>query len=40
MWPRYTCDYRRLMSRFDAADHVFDEAVPAAPTATGAAGFA
>lgn len=29
MWPKFTSDFRRQMASFEAADHRFDDAVPA-----------
>ncbi|GAA14553.1 flavin-containing monooxygenase [Gordonia alkanivorans] len=29
MWPKFTSDFRRQMASFEAADHRFDDAIPA-----------
>ncbi len=31
MWPKFTSDFRRMMSSFEPTDHRFDAAIPAAP---------
>ena len=37
MWPKYTSDFRRMMSTFVTADHRFDDAIPATAPAVEAA---